>query len=63
MGQDARHSDKGRQAPDMNGYNISYEHTGVGYSKKFVYKDAVNDNAEYLYYLDDGDGGRELLSL
>ncbi|UKI12903.1 MAG: hypothetical protein L6V84_00750 [Oscillospiraceae bacterium] len=36
---------------DMNGYNISYEHTGVGYSEKFVYKDAVNKNAKYLYYL------------
>ena len=42
---------KGVKHLDMNGYNISYEHTGVGYSKKFVYKDAVNDNAKYLYYL------------
>ena len=42
---------KGVKHLDMNGYNISYEHTGVGYSGKFVYKDAVNKNAEYLYYL------------
>lgn len=51
---------------DMNGYNISYEHTGVGYSESY-YMDPTNENAEYLYYLmtvsDDGDGGRELLSL
>ena len=42
---------KGVKHLDMNGYNISYEHTGVGYSEKFVYKDAVNKNAKYLYYL------------
>ena len=42
---------KGVKHLDMNGCNISYEHTGVGYSEKFVYKDAVNKNAKYLYYL------------
>ena len=36
---------------DMNGYNISYEHTGVGYSGKNLNKDSANENAEYLYYL------------
>lgn len=35
---------------DMNGYNISYEHTGVGYSEAY-YNDPTNENAEYLYYL------------
>ncbi len=35
---------------DMNGYNISYEHTGVGYSKAYVL-DPTNENAKYLYYL------------
>lgn len=42
---------KGVKHLDMNGYNISYEHTGVGYSEQYVYKDATNENAEYLYYL------------
>ena len=42
---------KGVKHLDMNGCNISYEHTGVGYSEQFVYKDAVNKNAKYLYYL------------
>lgn len=35
---------------DMNGYNISYEHTGVGYSKAYSL-DPTNENAKYLYYL------------
>lgn len=34
----------------MNGCNISYEHTGVGYSKAYSL-DPTNENAEYLYYL------------
>ena len=42
---------KGVKHLDMNGYNISYEHTGVGYSGKYWSHDPVNDNAEYLYYL------------
>lgn len=41
---------KGVKHLDMNGYNISYEHTGVGYSKAYVL-DPTNENAEYLYYL------------
>ena len=35
---------------DMNGYNISYEHTGVGYSEAYDL-DPTNENAKYLYYL------------
>ena len=35
---------------DMNGYNISYEHTGVGYSEAYDL-DPTNKNAKYLYYL------------
>ena len=42
---------KGVKHLDMNGCNISYEHTGVGYSGKYWSHDPVNDNAEYLYYL------------
>ncbi len=42
---------KGVKHLDMNGYNISYEHTGVGYSGIYIDKDATNENAEYLYYL------------
>ena len=43
---------KGVKRLDMNGYNISYEHTGVGYSGYYNYdKDSTNENAEYLYYL------------
>ena len=42
---------KGVKHLDMNGYNISYEHTGVGYSGTYTDKDATNENAEYLYYL------------
>lgn len=42
---------KGVKHLDMNGYNISYEHTGVGYSGIYTDKDATNENAEYLYYL------------
>lgn len=41
---------KGVKHLDMNGYNISYEHTGVGYSKAY-YLDPTNENAKYLYYL------------
>ena len=41
---------KGVKHLDMNGYNISYEHTGVGYSKAYSL-DPTNENAEYLYYL------------
>lgn len=41
---------KGVKHLDMNGYNISYEHTGVGYSEDY-YNDPTNENAEYLYYL------------
>ena len=41
---------KGVKHLDMNGYNISYEHTGVGYSKAYVL-DPTNENAKYLYYL------------
>lgn len=41
---------KGVKHLDMNGCNISYEHTGVGYSKAYVL-DPTNENAEYLYYL------------
>ena len=41
---------KGVKHLDMNGYNISYEHTGVGYSEAY-YLDPTNENAEYLYYL------------
>lgn len=41
---------KGVKHLDMNGYNISYEHTGVGYSEAYVL-DPTNENAEYLYYL------------
>ena len=41
---------KGVKHLDMNGYNISYEHTGVGYSEAY-YDDPTNENAEYLYYL------------
>ncbi len=37
---------------DMNGYNISYEHTGVGYSEAYYPGlDATNKNAKYFYYL------------
>lgn len=41
---------KGVKHLDMNGYNISYEHTGVGYSDAY-YRDPTNENAKYLYYL------------
>ena len=41
---------KGVKHLDMNGYNISYEHTGVGYSEAY-YNDPTNENAKYLYYL------------
>ena len=41
---------KGVKHLDMNGYNISYEHTGVGYSKAYSL-DPTNENAKYLYYL------------
>lgn len=41
---------KGVKHLDMNGCNISYEHTGVGYSKAYSL-DPTNENAEYLYYL------------
>lgn len=41
---------KGVKHLDMNGYNISYEHTGVGYSEAY-YNDPTNKNAKYLYYL------------
>ena len=37
---------------DMNGCNISYEHTGVGYSEAYYPGlDATNKNAKYFYYL------------
>lgn len=45
---------KGVKHLDMNGYNISYEHTGVGYSGCYYGyedRDATNVNAKYLYYL------------
>ena len=42
---------KGIKHLDMNGYNISYEHTGSGYSERYWSQDPVNDNAKYLYYL------------
>ena len=43
---------KGVKHLDMNGYNISYEHTGVGYFEKYYPdRDASNVNAKYLYYL------------
>ena len=45
---------KGVKHLDMNGYNISYEHTGVGYSGHYIEyedRDVTNKNAEYLYYL------------
>ena len=43
---------KGVKHLDMNGYNISYEHTGVGYFEKYYPdRDAANVNAKYLYYL------------
>lgn len=41
---------KGVKHLDMNGYNISYEHTGVGYSEAYDL-DPTNKNAKYLYYL------------
>ena len=43
---------KGVKHLDMNGYNISYEHTGVGYSGAYYPGlDATNKNAKYFYYL------------
>lgn len=43
---------KGVKHLDMNGYNISYEHTGVGYFEKYYPdRDAANVDAKYLYYL------------
>ena len=43
---------KGVKHLDMNGCNISYEHTGVGYFEKYYPdRDAANVDAKYLYYL------------